>query len=309
MNDAALLHELEPNVEALLERHLVSSKEWFPHEVIPYSRGRDAVPGEVWTEADADLGGASIGDAVRSSLIVNLLTEDNLPYYFRSVERMFGADGPWGTWARRWTAEEGRHSMAIYGYLMTTRAVDPVELERGRMAQVSGGITPDPESTTDGFVYLTLQELATRIAHRNTGKLVGDSVGYAVMSRVAADENLHHLFYRDLTAAAIAIDPSRMMAAIERQVVGFAMPGLGIPGFAGHAAAIAKAGVYDLTIHHEQILVPVLLRHWQVDRIEGLDATGEQSRERLMARLAKSERVARRLSERRSESAAALTPA
>ncbi len=28
---------------------LAASKEWFPHEVIPYSRGRDAVPGEEWT--------------------------------------------------------------------------------------------------------------------------------------------------------------------------------------------------------------------------------------------------------------------
>ena len=211
-------------------------------------------------------GGVTISDAVRSSLIVNLLTEDNLPYYFRSIERMFGADGAWGTWARRWTAEEGRHSMAIYGYLMTTRAVDPVDLERGRMAQVSGGKTPDPESTVDGFIYLTLQELATRIAHRNTGKLIGDPVGYAVMTRVAADENFHHLFYRDLATAAIAASPSTMMGAIERQVVGFSMPGLGIPGFAAHASAIAKAGVYDLAIHHEQILVPILLRHWQIDK-------------------------------------------
>ena len=49
-----------------------------------------------------------------------------------------------------------------------------------------------------------------------------------------------------------------MVPAIERQVLGFEMPGGGIPGFASHAAAIAKAGVYDLVIHHEQILVPVI---------------------------------------------------
>ena len=97
-----------------------------PPRTCPLQPRPRPVPGETWTEADADLGGATIDDAVRSALIVNLLTEDNLPYYFRSVERMFGADGAWGTWARRWTAEEGRHSMAIYGYLMTTRAIDPV---------------------------------------------------------------------------------------------------------------------------------------------------------------------------------------
>jgi acyl-[acyl-carrier-protein] desaturase len=305
MDDDTLLRELEPTVETLLERHLTTTKEWFPHEVIPYSRGRDFDPGEQWSEDHADLGGITVNDAVRSSLIVNLLTEDNLPYYFRSIERMFGADGAWGTWARRWTAEEGRHSMAIYGYLMTTRAVDPVDLERGRMAQVSGGKTPDPDLATDGFIYLTLQELATRIAHRNTGKIVGDPVGYNVMMRVAADENMHHLFYRDLAAKAIELAPNTMMHSIEREVLGFAMPGLGIPGFAAHASAIAKAGVYDLAIHHDQILVPMLLRHWQIDKIEGLDAEAEQSRERVMARLAKSERVARRLTERREAQAAA----
>ena len=254
-----------------------------------------------WREADADLAGATIDDAVRSSLVVNLLTEDNLPYYFRTIERMFGRDGAWGTWARRWTAEEGRHSMAIYGYLMVTRAVDPVQLERSRMSQVSGGLIPEPTSAADGFVYLTLQELATRIAHRNTGRMIGDEAGYAVMIRVAADENLHYLFYRDLASAAVALDPSTMVKAIERQVVGFEMPGGGIPGFAEHARAIAKSGIYDLAIHHDQILVPVVMRHWDVEHLTGLDDEAEQARDRLLARMAKSERVARRVADRKRE--------
>ena len=124
---------------------------------------------------------------------------------------MFGDDGPWGAWVRRWTAEEGRHSMAIYGYLMATRAIDPHHLERCRMAQVSGGETPEPASLQEGFVYLALQELATRIAHRATGSMIGDPAGYDVMMRVAADENLHQLFYRDLAAAAIEVDPDGMV--------------------------------------------------------------------------------------------------
>jgi acyl-[acyl-carrier-protein] desaturase len=189
--------------------------------------------------------------------------------------------------------------MAIYGYLMVTRAIDPHHLERCRMAQVSGGITPNPESLQDGFAYLALQELATRISHRATGKLMGDPAGYDVMMKVAADENLHQLFYRDLAACAIEADPDGMMMAIERQVAGFAMPGVGIPGFNEHAKRIAQAGIYDLAVHHEQILVPIVLRTWDVENVTGLTAVGEQARERLMARMAKSERVARRLSERR----------
>jgi acyl-[acyl-carrier-protein] desaturase len=301
LDSSVLLHDLEPTVEHLLARHLAASKEWFPHEHVPYGRGRDAVPGEVWTEADADVAGAQLTPEIRSALLVNLLTEDNLPYYFRSVERMFGRDGAWGTWVRRWTAEEGRHSMAIYGYLMATRAIDPHELERSRMAQVSGGIAPDPQTLHDGFAYLALQELATRISHRSTGRMIGDPAGYDVMMRVAADENLHQLFYRDLAAAAIERDPDGMLVAIERQVRTFEMPGTGIPNFAEHARRIAAAGIYDLAVHHDQILVPVVLRQWAVDQLEGLSAEGEQARDQLMKRLAKSERVARRLAERREQ--------
>ncbi len=96
-----------------------------------------------------------------------------------------------------------------------------------------------------------------------------------------------------------------MMPAIEKQVVGFAMPGLGIPDFDQHAAAIARPACTTSPIHHDQILVPMLLRHWQIDKLEGLDAGAEQARDRVMARLAKSERVARRLTERRAAAAAA----
>ena len=301
MSDADVLRELAPTARTLVERHLTNAKEWFPHEYVPYGRGRDAVAGEMWSPDDADLAGATIDEAVRSSLIVNLLTEDNLPHYFATIQERFGADGPWGAWGRRWTAEEGRHSMVIYGYLMVTRAVDPVALERARMVQVSGGAVPTPPSIADAIVYVALQELATRIAHRNTGRLLGDRVGYDVMMRVAADENLHHIFYRDLTSAAIALDPSTAVPAIERQVVGFEMPGTGIPGFAAAWAAISKAGIYDLTIHHDQILAPVVLRHWGLESLTGLDDAAEASRDRLLARLAKSERVARRLADRRAQ--------
>src|SRR5438105_2222205 len=151
MDDRSLLQALTPAVETLLDRHLATSKEWFPHELVPWSRGRDFEPGWEWREAEAEIPGP-----VRSALFVNLLTEDNLPYYFHSIDRMFGEDGAWGAWARRWTAEEGRHAIVIRDYLTVTRALDPVALERGRMQQVSGGISPEPDAVADGLVYVTL---------------------------------------------------------------------------------------------------------------------------------------------------------
>ncbi|MGB0415692.1 MAG: acyl-ACP desaturase, partial [Coraliomargarita sp.] len=44
-----------------------------------------------------------------------------------------------------------------------------------------------------------------------TGAIIGDPAGHDVMARVAADENLHHLFYRDLATAAFAVAPDQMM--------------------------------------------------------------------------------------------------
>jgi acyl-[acyl-carrier-protein] desaturase len=294
----ALLHDLAPAATRLLERHLSTAEEWFPHEYVPWSRGRDFEPGEEW-----DPQVYPVPDAVRSALFVNLLTEDNLPYYFRTIERLLGADGPWGEWVRRWTAEEGRHAMVIRDYLTVTEALDPVVLERGRMQQVSHGVTPEPPTQAEVMVYVALQELATRISHRATGKLLEDPAGYRVMRRVAADENLHFLFYRDLVSEALKADPSTMVIAIERQVRAFQMPGTGISGFTQHAQAIAKAGIYDVRIHHEQILVPVVLRDWGVAGLVGLNDEAEQARHALVQRIDRIGRAGRRMAERAAERA------
>ena len=289
----ALLEELEPTAARLLDRHLASAKEWFPHELVPWSQGRDFEPDYEWSPEEVQL-----TPEVRSALFVNLLTEDNLPYYFRTIESMFGRDSAWGTWSRRWTAEEGRHSIVIRDYLTVTRAIDPVALERARMAQVECGEVPEPETPHDGFAYVALQELATRIAHHNTGKLLDDKFGYEVMKRVASDENRHHLFYRDMVTAALEVDPSGMVCALERQVRTFEMPGTGILDFEQHAKAIAKAGIYDFLIHHDQILVPVVLRHWNIEALEGLDAEAEQARAALVKRIGRIGKAGRRLAER-----------
>jgi acyl-[acyl-carrier-protein] desaturase len=300
LDATAFLAELEPTTATLLDRHLAQAKEWFPHQLVPYSRGRDFEPDYEWSPEDTHL-----ADEVRSSLFINLLTEDNLPYYFRTIEAMFGRDSAWGEWSRRWTAEEGRHSIVIRDYLTVTRALDPVALERARMAQVTCGEVPEPPTPHEGLVYVALQELATRISHHNTGKVVDDPVGYEVMKRVAADENRHHLFYRDLCSAALELDPSGMVVAIEKQVREFEMPGTGIVDFDAHARAIARVGIYDFKIHHDQILQPVVLRHWGVEGLTGLDDEAEQARESLLTRIRRIGKAGERMARRRADEAAA----
>jgi acyl-[acyl-carrier-protein] desaturase len=300
----ALIGELTPIAGNLIDRHSRTSKPWYPHEYVPWSMGRDFEADAEWDPSEVPL-----PDAVRSALFVNLLTEDNLPYYFQTIDRVFGRSGVWGEWSHQWTAEEARHSIALRSYLTVTRVLDPKAVEEGRMDQMRGGQVPDPDSPVDAFVYVALQELATRIAHRNTARALrehldeGDPVaesGYALINRVATDENFHFLFYRDLTTAALAIDPSTVVPAIERQVRDFEMPGTGIPGFKHHAEAIARDGLYNLQQHHDQILEPVILTTWNVEGLEGLTPEAEEARDRLVQRIARIKKVAKRLSDRAS---------
>jgi len=295
MEASALLAELEPTVAGLLERHLSSAREWFPHQLVPWERVAET--GDPRDEWHADQ--APMDEAVRSALLVNLLTEDNLPHYFQTINDMFGADGPWGEWTRRWTAEEGRHSIVIRDYLTVTRSVDPVALERGRMRQVSAGVVPRPATPVHGLAYVAIQELATRIAHGNTGRLLTDPAGSKVMARVAGDEQLHHVFYRDLVTATLELDPSQAMLAIADAVLDFAMPGVGIEGFGTHAKRIAAVGIYDFAVHAESILAPLLEEAWDLANVEGLDATAEEARTKTLAHLDRVRKAGRRTADRR----------
>ncbi|MGH9224566.1 MAG: acyl-ACP desaturase [Acidimicrobiales bacterium] len=303
MDDATLLHELSPEAERLLNRHLGTAKEWMPHEYVPWSQGRDFVPGEMWEETPE-----SLPPAVRSALLLNLLTEDNLPYYTLHIDKMFGREHPWVEWTRRWTAEEMRHAMVIRDWVIVTRAIDPVALERARMHQVSTGEVPEPPTAAEGMAYVALQEIATRIAHRNTGKHLGEAHGgYDMLARVAADENLHYLFYRDIVSAALKVDPSTMVKAIANQVIGFEMPGTGIQDFKAHSRVIANAGIYDVEIFLDQVLVPVVRKYWRIEELEGLDGEAEQARDRVMRHFERLGRVVARYAERRAEPPDAAT--
>jgi acyl-[acyl-carrier-protein] desaturase len=281
LTEMALLTELEQVVETNLNRHFSVAKEWFPHEYVPWTEG---------TTFDGVLGGTAwspdqskMPEVARTSLVLNLLTEDNLPSYHHAIATLFGKDGAWGTWVHRWTAEEGRHGIAIRDYLLTTRAVDPIALERERMEHMCRGFTqPDTYDAIHSIAYVSFQELATRIAHRNTGKATGDPDCERLLARIAQDENLHMLFYRNLLNSALDLDPDQTMRAIANVAINFAMPGAGIENFGRKSVQIAMAGIYDLRIHHDEVLMPVLRQVRAFER-EGFGPEGEQARQELAA--------------------------
>ncbi|WP_405459852.1 acyl-ACP desaturase [Streptomyces sp. NBC_00101] len=299
-----LLHDLEPAVAGLLDRHLSTARDWMPHRYVPWSAARDfdgPLDGAPW---DPDQ--CALPRAVRDALVVNLLTEDNLPSYHFEIATRFGRDGAWGTWVHRWTAEEGRHADVLRAYLHARRAVDPVDLEERRMVQVGTGYRSDQPTSLHALAYVTVQELATRQAHRNAGRACGDPLGERLMARIAADENLHMLFYRDLFGEALAQAPDAALHALADVVCGFRMPGTTLPGFRTRALRIAAAGIYDLDVHREHVLHP-LLRHFAALTRSGLGPLGRQAQDRIGAHLEHLERAAER-SRRLYRRMAALDP-
>ncbi|WP_448615040.1 acyl-ACP desaturase [Modestobacter sp. URMC 112] len=273
----ALLTELEPVVEENLNRHLSLAQEWHPHDYVPWSEGRDFafLGGEDWAPEQSRL-----DETAKAALVTNLLTEDNLPSYHREIATNFGTDGAWGTWVGRWTAEENRHGIALRDYLVVTRGVDPVALERARMDYMTAGYDSGDKTALEAVTYVSFQELATRVSHRNTGKATGDPIADKLLARIAKDENLHMVFYRNLVSAAFDIAPDDTMKAVTKEVVGFEMPGATMAGFRKNSVIIAKAGIYDLRLHHDDVVSPVL-RAWNVFERTDLGPEGEQAREEL----------------------------
>ena len=271
-----VLEVLEPLAERLMSEHRERRKHWYYHELVPWERGRSFVD-EPWDESQC-----TINERARTSLVTNLLTEDNLPYYHLALNKYLPQDSAWGEWSALWTAEESQHASAIRSYLLTSRNCDPIELEDDRMATMLKGWHPNWREPAELFAYTSAQELATRISHRNAGKITEDPVAFDLMRHIAADENHHFVFYKGIMAEMIRTNPSLALEGIYSSFNNFEMPGAGIPGFVRRSIGMARAGVYNLRIHSDQIIRP-LLEQWRIGRLTDLTPSAAEFQDKLMA--------------------------
>jgi acyl-[acyl-carrier-protein] desaturase len=339
--DQHILDEIDPIVTPLVNRHVNpkrfrddelrdqvptvtdymgdNSNLWTPALMVPWSAGENFTPSYVWTPEESGL-----PEAGRSALILADLTEDALPWYSEALVRNFGPSEPLNFFVRVWTGEEDRHSQFLQAYILMSRFLDPVQLERDRMQNMITAQVPDPPSVIESAIYVTWQELATRIAHQNTLTLIADTapederivklgedgttlanvepvevhrlepearVAYlrqvirAGMLRIVGDENKHYAFYQDTVKGAIDIDASTVVKAAERQFRKLDMPGSGIRQFMHHAIIAANAGILDPRSIRDQVALPIL-KKWDIEHLEGLDGEAEQARERLFAHMA-----------------------
>lgn len=92
------------------------------------------------------------------------------------------------------------------------------------------------------------------------------------MAKISADENLHMIFYRDVSEAAFDLVPNQAMKSLHLILSHFQMPGFQVPEFRRKAVVIAVGGVYDPRIHLDEVVMPVL-KKWRI--FEREDFTGE----------------------------------
>ena len=310
-----LLRELAPVAEENVNRHLKIAKNWNPHDYVPWDEGRNfAALGGVDYEPEQ----SQLDEVAKAAMITNLLTEDNLPSYHRVIADNFSMDSAWGYWVGRWTAEENRHSIVMRDYLVVTRGVDPAQLEADRMVHMTNGYSPEAAAgdrveemmekggemgLLHSVAYVTFQELATRVSHRNTGKACNDPIADKMLQRIAADENLHMIFYRNICGAGMDLAPDQTLRAVTDIVTNFQMPGAGMPNFRRHGVLMAKHGIYDLRQHLEEVVQPVL-RKWNVFDRDDLSAEGEKTREELASFLEQLEKDTLKFEEMRDRALA-----
>ena len=220
-----LVDAVGDDIRSLMDDHLERREHWYAHDLIPWEEGRN-YRDEPWDESQATL-----SPEVRTALVLNLLTEDNLPYYHAQFQVFCGEESPLAAWSRLWTAEEGQHSIAIRGYLLTTRNCDPDVLEDNRYTTMRNGWVGAMDTAIDLFNYTAAQELATRVSHRNAGVKSDCPVAKEIMTRVATDENHHFMFYRGVVTAMLDQAPDATLDSMAKVMAGFEMPGTGIPQF------------------------------------------------------------------------------
>jgi acyl-[acyl-carrier-protein] desaturase len=166
------------------------------------------------------------------------------------------------------------------------------------MRHMGVGFANANDGLIESIAYVAFQELATRVAHRNTGHISGDPICDQLLARIALDENLHMIFYRSVLGAAFDIAPNATMRAVRNVVTSFQMPGHTIENFGRKSVQIAMAGIYDLRIHHDEVVTPILRQLRAFERA-GFTEDGERAREELADFMSELDTSAQRFVERR----------
>lgn len=302
-----VMRSLENEIRGYTEKYLIPvDKIWQPADFLPDPREEgflDTVKDlrEAARELDYDFWIVLIGD---------MITEEALPSYESWLMSVRGVEqqerNPWSEWVRQWTAEENRHGDVLNKFLYLSGRVNMREVEISTQYLILDGfdlgLDNDPYRN---FIYTSFQELATHISHKRVGELArakGNHPLEKMCRTIAGDEMRHHLAYREFIKQIITVDASevlRVFADMMKRKIAMPANLLRQAGeavgqsFQAFADAAQRLGVY--TAEDYVSILRILIAHWELDKLTGLNETGEKSRDYLMALPARLEKLSERM--------------
>ena len=300
-----VLRLITPTVEKMMNRHVEKRKLWFSSDFLPSNEKSSPEDDRILNEARKHA--KTIPDSVRASLVMNTITEEGLPHFHRFIAFHLGDEPVWRRWNFMWTAEEDRHGNVLRDYIRDTRLFDFRKVEQLQYDFIEAGFDPfDTRSPYQTLVYTSLQERATQVAHRNTGKQVGDREPLLnkILARIASEEALHYNFYRRAFREVLACDPNLALEAILKVMPSLNMPGIRMPGFRPMAELIRRTRIYGLWEYKD--IVEEAISYWQIEVIKNLNDLGHKAQDTIMELPRRIQTAAEHLERRSTQKAFSL---
>lgn len=300
VNKIEILSLLESKVKELIESHISKRKLWFSSDFLPADEKMSDDHENITKSLRERAKG--IKEAARVALAINLLTEEGLPQFHRIIAKHLGDDNFWSKWNNMWTAEEDRHGCILRDYVREARVFNFRIIEMMQFNYQQAGFNPnwnlDPYKT---FVYTTLQEKATQISHKNTGKYAGEEeplIG-KILNSIAADEAKHYIFYRNIFKEILELDPNRAILSAAEIIPGIEMPGLAISNFREMADVVRRVGIYGPRDYKN--IVEEVIKYWNIEVLAGLNDIAKKAQEKILSIPARLEKVAEYIELRNSK--------
>lgn len=282
MSKVEVLHHLEAKVKEWIEVHILKRNLWFSSDFLPADEKMNDDQENNINKLRERVKG--IKDGVRVAAALNLLTEEGLPHFHRIIAQHLGDKSFWSKWNNMWTAEEDRHGGVLRDYARDGRLFSFREIEMMQFHYLESGFNPDwDKDPYRVFVYTTLQERATQVSHKNTGKLVGEDEPMlnGILNNIAADEAKHYTFYRNVFKEILKIDPVRALQSAAAVMPAIDMPGLSMPNFREMADVVRRVGVYGPRDYMR--IVEEAIKFWEIEFITGLTDIAQKAQEKILS--------------------------
>lgn len=269
-----ITHRLLENY--IRHQNMASGIDWSYHKLIPWERGRN-FESDPWHPSQA-----YISPELALAVETAMLTELNLPWFTTGLWWLVSKEAEvLQSFVRTWTSEESQHERLLETYLLVTRNINPDRLHTLSKIVLRNAWTPGEATGFEGMVYTAIQELATQAFYVSVAVQADkeDPLLATMLRRIAKDETLHYVFYRDAVKAYLEYDPNRVETVCSI-LLSFGMPGFGMPDFHQRQQIISAGANYGIAEHFRKV-VQVLMKEWDIKNLQPTYLAAQESQNRL----------------------------